>query len=248
MDAPEGVQAISKLINRRRFNDAVRLAARLSDDPQCADNAHFWYQYALASTLSGDTTTAAIQQARASKCSNWSKTMEVDALRDEAIGLIRAGALPIARLALDRSADLRRAHIPDDFNREAAEHMVRGRIEAAAGKPDVAYNCMVRALNIWSQYRGTADNLSLVIECYRLDPLTDQRLRDGANMQWILNTVFHLLRVTMRLSHIYRPEARILLDFFLRYDESPRRLYARLTYWTGGRLDKLMVLTGDQTY
>ena len=217
---------LEQLINKGKFSEAARMAAKLDGGNE---TAAFYFNAGLAEQLNLQVSTIQadkyIKAARSAE--GYTPLMEVDLLRDQALALLRKGmpgkAHALADSSLTTLCKLRSAGDPVEcYNRLAVHRMVMGRIALALGEAEEA-EALHRDAD--QQFRG---------------------LGDQANKQWELNNSFHWLRAAAATGkHVnWR-----IAQFDRVIDEDPnrtRRLRAHLlmqfgrpAYWLDERLMRL---------
>jgi hypothetical protein len=206
---------VGALINKGWLGQQkARAVARNFLSSQAAQqDAHFWFQYALAEQLRGDP--GKLLEPfwnNARECANYTEEIEGDFYRDEALRELRRGNTLDARRALHK-AQLRQG---DDDNRKAAIQMVAARIAYKERRYEAAYE--------------THDDVKLQFVM----------LGQSADQQWKKNNSLHMLRAAVRVPGRSRTDNKPLYQNVMRTDKGfDHRLGAWLAF-NLGRVGNLM--------
>ena len=174
---------ISQLINRGKLQSAHRIADEAIDrGDACIQSADFWFAVYLTRLLVG--THAGDALARARQCSNFTRQMEGDAMRDNALALIRLRDGGYEDGVINNILWNASVLHAGDANRQAAIVMARARLnvkQAEVGGSSKGFH-LTRAYRLFKQ----ADTMWA-------------QIGDKADQQWIRNNRFHWILVAARL-------------------------------------------------
>lgn len=245
------LRPLSKLINKHHLVAARKLAARLAQT-ELGNSAHFWFQVSLLASLINNNQLREAAKKRMKQCSNYAPTeevasrtiMEVDSRRDDGLDHLRHGRIEQATAAFSESLKLLGTVQPEDFNRIAMNQACLGMVMAPQEDYPAAVEAFRRAFGIWTDsglWSPPALHTQPGHKHNRFRPgaapkdVIFEELRADSNLQWVINSTFHFLRVlTAADNPLLQSYARACHIFVVRRDPSlARRAWAQLFYLWG---------------
>lgn len=228
------VREVISTINRRDFDEAVRVAsAHASDNRHTCENLDFWFYYSLALRLSLRNVAADEAWKKAQLCPGYPGIIEEgDCMRDSALMHLRDG-LPFICLASLNHIESRQ-HEDADENRRILLGALKGRayVALAANACDEEQR-RILVKRAFRYYRD-ADTAWRIMEAGQ------------ANQQWVNNNLFHWLRLESVLGNVaYRGDDSFSW-FYNRFMSNERSLKRRIAARLMWRLGPIGVRIADR--